>query len=217
MATLTRALAVVFLTGAGCASFARLDSPRTVPKGKTELMVAPTVYLGRHDNTAINTDVLFRGGVSDRTDLGLRANLLGFAGDVKVQLVRAPDPSHGVELALAPSVGWGYDISWSSSSGSNNDPSGIWQASLPLLIGVNVGANELVLTPQLLYQHTQVLPAGILNAGATIAFGRMSGSGFSFYPVVAVWKALDARHPFASLGGPGVPSVQPALVFRWGH
>jgi hypothetical protein len=86
---------------------------------------------------------------------------------------------------------------------------------LPLLVGINFGENQLAVTPQLLYQRNGVLPAGILSAGGTIAYGRMNARGFSLYPVIAVWKAADPRTPLASLGR-GELAVQPGLVLRWG-
>jgi hypothetical protein len=217
VAALKRVLALaLLLTGSGCASFARFDSPRTVRPGGRDVLFAPSAYVGRKDNNGFNTDLIIRWGTSPRTDVGVRFDLIGFAGDVKVQLVRASDPQRGVDLALAPSVGYGDDVSWARSA-SSGDSAGAWQASLPLLVGINLRTYQLVLTPQLLYERVTVLPAGILNVGGTVAFGRMSGPGPGLYPALAVWKALDARHPFSSLRGPGALAFQPALVFRWGR
>jgi hypothetical protein len=218
VATLSRALALaLLLAGSGCISFARFDSPRTVRPGGREVLFAPSIYVGpRQDGNAFNTDLVLRWGVSDRVDMGLRFQLAGFGGDVKLQLVRAADPTRGVDLALAPSIGYGSDISWMGSR-SGAQSNGAWQAALPLLFGINLGSYQLVLTPELLYEYIDVLPAGILNVGGTVAFGKMSGPGFSLYPVLAVWKALDPRQPLASLGGPGALVFQPALAFRWGR
>jgi hypothetical protein len=205
---------------AGCTSFVRLDSPRTVPPGHREVMVGLSGYTDdRKDSNLFNTDLLLRWGLTDRTDVGLRFNLVGVATDLKWQLVRATASGRGLELAIAPSMGWGADISWASGSGGNggNDLAGGWQVGLPLLMGIDLGPYQLVVTPQLLYQRIPVLPDGILNFGGTVAFGRMSGPGFSLYPAIAVWKALDPRAFFTSLRGPGAVAVQPALVFHWGR
>jgi hypothetical protein len=208
------------LVGLGCGSFIRPDSPRTVRPGGTEIMFAPTVYVGRKDNNGFNHDIVARWGISDRTDVGLRFWLVGASTDVKFQLVRSADPTRGIDVAIAPSVGWGQDISWersssSSSSSSSSTSAQAWQGTLPLLVGINFGELQLAITPQLLYQRTNVLPDGILNVGGTLAFGRMSGRGFSVYPLVAVWKSADPRTPIASLGR-GELAVQPGAVFRWG-
>jgi len=214
-----RALAgalLVALAGPGCASFARLDSPRTVRPRSRDVLVAPSAYVGpRKDGNAFNTDVVLRWGVADRADVGMRLSLVGYAADVKFQLVRADDPTRGVDVAIAPSVGGGADISFSTSGTGGR--LWAWQASLPLLVGINLGSAQLVITPQLLYESLPVLPAGILNAGGTVAIGPMSGRGFSVYPVVAIWKALDARHPIGSLDSPGTVAIQPSLVFRFGQ
>jgi hypothetical protein len=207
------ALGLVLLA-AGCASFVRLDPARTAPPGKREVAFAPSFYVGRADGTAFNVDLLIRNGLSERTDVGVRFDLLGAAADLKWQVVRASDPSRGVDLAVAPTLGYGADVSW---QGSNTSTSAWnWQVGLPVLIGINLGCCQLTLTPELLYQRVAALPDGVLDAGGTVGFGKMGGSGFGVYPVVAVWKALDARQPLTSLRGPGALVVQPALVFRWG-
>jgi hypothetical protein len=181
-----------------------------------DVLFAPTLYLGRTDNNAFNTDVLIRWGLTDRTDMGLRFNLVGVSSDFKLQLVRAPELTRGLDLAIAPSFGYARDITWEGSQGTPSNSASFWQASLPVLVGINIGQRQLVLTPQLTYQHTSALPYGVLNVGGTIAFGYVSTRGFSVYPVVAIWKAADSRYPFSSLGR-GDLAVQPGAVFRWGH
>src|SRR4051812_45537780 len=71
---------------AGCTSFVRLDSPRTVPPGHREVMVGLSGYTDdRKDSNLFNTDLLLRWGLTDRTDVGLRFNLVGVATDLKWQ------------------------------------------------------------------------------------------------------------------------------------
>jgi hypothetical protein len=218
VATLNRHLAALaaLLSASGCASFARFDSPRTAPPGTREVLFTPSVYLGRSDGTAFNTDLIIRMGLGERSDVGVRFDLLGVAADLKLQLARASDPTSGVDLAVAPLVGYGSDTAWQGSSGSSSQNSWNWQVGLPVLVGINLGSYQVVVSPELLYQRVAALPEGILDAGGTLAVGKVGGTGFSIYPVVAVWKALDARHPATSLSGPGALVVQPALVLRWG-
>lgn len=210
MAPLRALLAV--LLASGCASFVRPDSARTLAPDTGEVLLVPSGYLGpRQDNNFFNVDLLLRRGLAPRTDIGLRLNFLGISGDVKVALWRGDR----VEVAVAPSVGYGNDITWTSNVGNNNLEWAL-QVGLPVFVGIHLGRYQLTLTPQLLYQDVGVLPAGIVNAGGTIAFGRMAGEGFSIYPALAIWKALDPRHPLESLRGPGPVAFQPALIFRWG-
>jgi len=210
MAPLRALLASALLSG--CASFVRPDGARTLAPGTGEILVAPSAYLtAREDNNFLNVDLVYRRGIAARADAGLRLNLVAFSGDVKVALWRGDR----VEVAVAPSLGYGVDITWTGSA-NNDDPEWALQAGLPVLVSINLGRYQLTLTPQLLYQHVGVLPSGVLNAGGTIAFGRMSGGGFGVYPALAIWKALDPRQPLESLRGPGPLVFQPALVFRWG-
>lgn len=215
MAALRTAGLVMLLAGAtlasGCASFLRPDGPRTQAPGKSQLLIAPSAYFGeRQDSNIINVDLLYRVGIAARADLGFRANLLGVASDVKIQLARAPGPDRGADVALAPAVGYGSDATWTRGSRVEWD----WQVGLPLLVGINFTKYQLLLTPQLLYQRASVLPEGILHLGGTVAFGRTGGRGFSFYPALAVWKTLDPTRVIGSLSGPGPLVFQPSLVFR---
>jgi hypothetical protein len=201
-------LALVLALLGGCASFVRPDRARTLPAGEVEFLMATSMYAGeRQDGNAANVDLVFRGGLSDRVELGGRVSLLYVGADVKVQLLRAPFPDCGVDIALAPSLGYGADITWDSGGA---------QVGLPLMIAINSAGYQLLLAPTLLYQEADVLPWGILNAGATVGFSKVNGGGFSLYPALAVWKALDPRRPIGSLSGPGPLMFQPTLVFRWG-
>jgi hypothetical protein len=219
MAPLTRlalaAALVAALGSAGCASFLRPEGPRTLAPDTGAVHLGTSVYSkDREDGNGFNLDLMYRRGVASRVDMGGRLNHFGVAGDVKVQLVRASEPRRGVDVAVAPSIGYGADITWTSS----NEDSPDWdlQVGLPLIVGINIGDYQLVVSPQLLYQHVDALPSGVLNAGGTVAFGRVGGDGFSLYPALAIWKSLDARHPWTSLRGPGPVVLQPALILRWG-
>jgi hypothetical protein len=223
---LSRSKLAALLLGAslstGCVSFLRPDGPRTVPVGQREFMLATSAYASeRKDGNALNLDLMWRFGVSQRTDLGLRLNFAGVSADTKVQLVRAPDPTRGVDVAISLSAGVAADISFEGGSGLNggsqkDEGTGV-TVGLPVLVGINLGAFRLLLTPQLLYHHVSVLPHGILNMGGTVMFGSTSDRGFQLYPALAAWKALDPDRLIGSLSGPGPWMFQPALVFRWGN
>jgi hypothetical protein len=210
---LTGAL-LALLGSAGCASFLRPDGPRPLAPGEKSISLAPSIYLGqRKDGNAFNVDFMLRHGIASRVDFGLRLNVASATIDTKVHLVRAADPTRGVDVSVAPSVGFGTDLTW---SGGNNSADAHLQVGLPVLVGINLGKFQVWLTPQLLYQRVDVVPDGVLNAGGTVAFGLGDGRGFSLYPALAFWKALDARHPIASLKSPGPVAFQPALILRWG-
>jgi len=212
MAALRALLLAGVALASGCTSFLRPDGPRTQAPGKSQLLIAPSAYFGeREDSNILNLDLLYRVGIAARADLGFRANIAGVAGDVKVQLARAPGPDRGTDVALAPSVGYGGDVTWTR---GNSDPQWDWQVGLPLLVGINFTKYQLLLTPQVLYQRASVLPDGVLHLGGTVAFGRTAGRGFSVYPALAIWKTLDPTRVVGSLSGPGPLMFQPSVVFR---
>jgi hypothetical protein len=193
----------------------RPDPARTAAPGQTELYVAPSIYLGgRKDSNFFNFDLVLRRGLASRVDAGVRANFFYAGADVKVQLLRAADPDNGVDLSIAPSFGYGADISWQAQS-SNDIPSGL-QATLPVMLELSLRGYQLQLSPQILYQRTAAFNSGVVSVGATIAFGHFSGpSQVHVYPALAIWKAFDATDPGSLRDGPFV--FQPALVFRFGH
>jgi hypothetical protein len=206
-------LAVAVLGSGGCLSFLRPDGPRTVPAGQRELLVAPSVYLGeRQDGNAFNVDVMYRVGIADRVDLGGRVNASSATADLKMMLWQSASPASGVDLAVAPSVGYGTDISW---NGNNSRSTAALLAGLPVLIGINLGAQKILVTPQVLYQRVSVLPDGVLNLGGTVAF-MTTDARFQIIPAIAIWKALEPRRIGESLRGPGPVMFQPSVIFRWG-
>jgi hypothetical protein len=158
-----------------------------------------------------NLDVLYRMGVSERVDLGLRVAAVGGQVDAKLALFRGADPRHGLDLSVAPGVGVGFDSPW----GREGELPLTGSATLPLLLALNLGDWQLALTPQVVYTRVPVLPAGLLTVGGTVAFGPIEGRGMQIYPAVAVWRWVDPRDLGAIFHGLVV--VQPALVVRWGR
>jgi hypothetical protein len=204
-----RALALALLL-AGCASPVRLDGPRTLPPGQRSTYLAPSAYLNGSNDMSFNLDALFRLGVSDRVDVGLRLDSIGAQADAKVMLVRGSDPRLGIYLSVSPSLGVGLDAAW----GRPQVLPWAGTAGVALMLGVNLGDWRLALSPQIVYARVPVLPAGLLSAGGTISFGRIDGPGVRIYPAVALWRWAEARHPDELRHGQVV--VQPALVVRWG-
>jgi hypothetical protein len=194
-------------------SYATLDSARTSGRARGQTMLVPSAYVGK-DERLVNLDLAYRRGITDRLDVGFRLSLVGAMVELKYQLRRSPDPTWGVDVAILPGIGLGTDITWWDSGGDPDSPS-TPHIALPLLVGFNLGEHQLTLAPQLRYQMVRTLPAGVLNVGGTIAFGKMAAPGFQVYPALAIWKAVDPANFRHSLLGPGLVVVQPALIFRW--
>jgi hypothetical protein len=208
-----RGALVLALLATGCASLLRPDSARTAPPGTNQLLVAHSVYVGaREDSNTVNVDVMARHGVGSRVDLGLRGSMFYVGADAKVQLWRTSDPGRGVDVALSPSLGYGEDITWSTRTSEAG-----WsvQPGLALLVDVNLGGWQLLLSPTLLYERVSTLPAGVLNVGGTIAFGRPDGPGLHLRPALAVWKAVDPRNAADDFLHRGPVVFQPSLVLHW--
>jgi hypothetical protein len=101
-------------------------------------------------------------------------------------------------------VGYGSDTAWQGSSGSSSQTSWNWQVGLPVLVGINLGSYQVVVSPELLYQRVAALPEGILDAGGTLAVGKVGGSG----SVSIRWWRSGRRSTLANplhpqLRGPG--------------
>ncbi|HSM91422.1 MAG TPA: hypothetical protein VLT47_00970 [Anaeromyxobacteraceae bacterium] len=152
----------------GCASFSTMSTARTTPRDTTQVWLAPeiaglTFDTGTPpDRQAITLPQLefgVRRGITDDLEVGAKVWLLGAAMEGKLQVLRAPTQDGGVDVAIAPSIGWlGFNT---GDGGSFNVVTGY----LSVPVGVNVpGGSQLVLTPKAIYQ--QYLSSGGGESGS---------------------------------------------------
>jgi hypothetical protein len=140
---------------AGCASFSTMSTARTVERDQTQMWIAPefvgmTIDTGTSNQQAIAVPQFefgFRRGITDGAEIGAKLWLLGAAIESKFQLVRAATQDAGIDVAIAPGIGWlGFN--------SKGDDFNVVTGYLSLPVGINIpGGSQLVLTPKGIYQR----------------------------------------------------------------
>ncbi len=212
----------------GCPDPETLGTPRTIPRGQIAHTVALTA-IGSRDNGAFGgtsafspslPTYMFRLGLADRVDVGLRlSRLTSLGADAKINFLRGP-----LDLALDPGFAWfgSFPASESLSAGGGVFPrtcgtpkfSGCpshFMFHLPLIVGINIT------------RYFSIVPAGGLSSmsitgrdldRAFIAYGR-AGLGFDFRI-----RQIFALHPEFTLlqpiGGDSTAFVTASLGFSFG-
>jgi len=178
-----RALPLLLITA--CASVGGVQTAETVGKGNLQIGVEPGIQLaGGRPGLQIypHLDAAVRFGVTDALDVGLRAGWSFLEAQAK-WLLTERDHSK-VMVSVAPTVG-GVVLTNTAELG------GILSASTPLLIGIPVGAHQLVLGPR--SQHFVFISAGgqpvyLLTAGGSIGFALRFSDTLTLLPeLAAVW------------------------------
>jgi len=186
---------------AGCPSFSTMGTARTVPVGKTQFVVSPQAAYTKEWSIAgldRRSDVVFpqfelgiHHGVTEDIEVGAKAWILGFVVDTKLQLLRSPSDSSGIDLAIDPGIGYlgftqGQSLGTTSLTASQNSLS----FYLPLLVGFNfAGGSQLILGPKLIDQI--ILPSSDTGAGNVLWGGASLGyawkvGNFRLLPEVTV-------------------------------
>jgi len=133
-----------------------------------------------------------RRGVTDRVEvgaklttlpLGRRVTTAALEGEVKVQLRRRPDSR--LEIAVGPAAAFRYV----SSSGASMQ---VTYATLPLLIGVDVGRHQIVVAPEAgvqLWTSAGSSPIWVPMTGLSLGFVWHIGQRFTLVPEVAAYRS----------------------------
>jgi len=183
----------------GCASFSTMSTARTVAPDSTQVWVAPE-FVGMTFDTggssgmeAISVpqfELGFRRGISEGVELGGKLWLLGAAIESKFQLVRSPSEDQGIDVALAPSIGW---LGFNSGDG---DGFNVVTGYLNLPIGINVaGGSQLVLTPKAIYQRYSARGSGstgsadVMFLGGSVGFALRLGAMYVL-PELSIMKPV---------------------------
>lgn len=182
---------------AGCASFSTMSTARTTAKDTNQIWVAPEfvgmTYDSGTDRQSFSVpqfELGMRRGITDDFELGGKLWLLGAALEGKVQLVRSPSQDSGIDIALAPAIGW---LGLNSSDGSDFNVVTLY---LNLPIGVNVpGGSQLVLTPKAIYQRYMASGGGgsgsadLVFLGGSVGFALKLGSTY-ILPEVSIMQPV---------------------------
>lgn len=182
----------------GCASLSTLDRARTLQKG--QVRVTPAV-------AAAQTLSSGGSGVTPRFEVGLGYGAeddvevfgklwgSGLSGGTKMQLVRSDSANSGVDVAVAPSVGWHFSDKLTF--------------DLPLLAGINLGGgHQLVLSLRPAYA-AWLDPGGIGRPVSYVFLGGSLGTwtriteSLAFLPEIAWTGNLFAEEGFGTPIGSG--------------
>lgn len=197
--------ALALFVCAGCASTSTMGLARTLNKGAVQgwvglegggIIAAPT----SGGSAGVGYPMVEGGvrvGASDHVELGARLGFNGIGLEGKFALVRSATMDRGINLSLAPQVGF-FGI------GVGPIFVGSLTAQLPLLIGIDFGGHELVLGPKLFNQVYFVgvsdssgggggAVVDLLSAGASIGFAIKAGP-------VRIVPEVSAVIPFFASG-----------------
>ncbi len=171
-------LLLIPLACAGCSTFTTLGTARTLGAGTGEVVFAASAISveGEKVAAAPQLEAGVRYGFTAWFDGGLRYSLGVLQVEGKFQLRRSEAAWLGLDLAVQPTVGyWGGESSeyeaWGEFGG----------LTVPLLIGINLGAHQLVLGPRVtgLVGHAKHLEGEVLT-GPMHARGLLAGGGIGF-------------------------------------
>lgn len=216
---------------AGCPSFSTMGTARTLPVGKTQIVVVPQAAYTKEWSIAgldRRTDVIYpqfelgiHHGVTEEVEVGAKGWILGFQVDTKVQLVRSPSASSGIDIAVDPGIGYlaftqQQSLGATSLTASQNSLS----FYLPLLVGFNfAGGSQLVLGPKLIDQV--ILPSSdtgsgnVLWGGASVGYALRFGN-FQLLPeVTVVYPMSVVQSPGATFSFGGI-AVQGGVGLLFG-
>jgi hypothetical protein len=133
-----------------------------------------------------------RRGLTERVDAGIKLTTLplgrfvftaGVEGQVRYQLRRRPDSR--LVLAIGPAAGF----RWVGSSGAAMQVS---YATVPLLVGIDVGRHQIVVAPEAglqLWTSAGSNEVWVPTTGLSLGFVWRLGARFALVPEVAAYRA----------------------------
>ncbi len=186
-----RVLPIVLLTA--CASVGGVQLAETVGKGNLQIAVEPGVQvLGGLPVLQVypHLDAAVRYGFTDQLDLGLRAGWSFLEAQAKWMLT---EPKRGgLIFSVAPTLGGMVVTSGETSL------SGFLNAATPVLLGIPIGADELVLGVR--SQHLvfvgggSLIPTYSLGVGGSVGFALRFSDTLTLLPeVAAVWPVYGGQ------------------------
>ena len=178
-------------------SIATLGTALPIDPGTSQVIVAPTVTrvaLNGKPYTGPQVELGGRYGISKNVDIGVRLwlPLPGYVLDSRIALRRSPDRLWGLDMGLQPGASYIYVPGGEADS----SPLHVASATLPLLLGWNVGAGrQIVLAPKLVdvltfSASTDGKAANLLTAAVTVGFIWPLTPNFALAPEIGVGKLL---------------------------
>ena len=183
----------------GCASLSNVQTADTLGKGNFQFGIEPGVLVAADASGTATTapawlphiDVAARWGVTESIDLGVRGGLSLLEFQSKFLFTRPGDPR--LAISLAPTLG-GLVV-----NGQNKGVEGILNLGVPLLIGIKLGGNELVLGPRLqnllLFSGDGVLYGG--GVGCSLGYAWHITDRFGLMPEASIVVPVIGGAAFA--------------------
>ena len=197
---LARALILVVATG--CYSFTTLGRARTVDRGHLELLAAPgaTGTLGTAGDANLRPAIEIGGryGIAEGADLGLRVSSAGATASARFQLVRAAR----VEVLAAPGIAY--------------TPADKLALEIPLVLGIDLGADQIVIAPSVVYQLRTGLPRALqfVFVGASLGYVWQIARRIALMPELAVLANAYVERGYGTFASAG-PAMQAAVAILW--
>jgi len=186
----------------GCYSFTTLGRARTVDDGKLELIAAPgvTATLGAAGDPNVRPaiEVGARYGVASNVDVGARVSSSGATATTRVQLVRRAR----LEALVAPGIAYTLTDKLAF--------------ELPVVVGINVGDDQIVFAPRVVYQLRTGLPHPLqfVFVGGSVGYVWQLTARFALMPELGVLTAVFAEPGYGTFTEAG-PALQAALTLLW--
>ena len=209
--------AAALLVVAGCYSYPTMARARIERPGHVELWVAPEAAIvatpgGDGKEAGASSRPVVEGGVryglSDHFELDARAGTFGLGAGARIQLLRAPTPSSGIDIALAPAIEYTLP-----------DKPAI---ELPVQLGINLrDRDQLVLAARVVYQQHYGVggvsgPVSFAYAGASIGYAWQVTRCVALMPEVSLLTQIYAEPGFTS-SLPDAIGIEAGLGVLWDH
>lgn len=211
------AVALGLLLMVGCSSFTTYRTARPVPKGRTQTLVAPQMSgAGPRETQKApfpELAVSVRHGLTHKLELGGTLTVLPLGQAMRELGVEATAKRHVLASAggrwdVAVAGGLGYRTF--ASSGALFE---MVHASIPLIVGVNLGDDQIVIAPTLAWQRwyaTGAHPVDIPSFGASLGYRWQISPRFALLPEISGATSPTAMSGF---GETGLVHLGIALVF----
>lgn len=198
---LTSLVALVGVVLTGCPTASSLSSARTLDKGTVEFTFAPTFLNGvsvrNEDGQATSSTVgvptaeaHVRYGITDTVEIAGKLYFGGFAGHLKIGLLRPESGMDGFNLSIDPGLSY-------AGVGGAGAGIGVVYLYLPVLAGYRFDGHELTFGPRLVPVLAGVTIGGgtgsgmLVLGGGSLGLSLRLGESFRLHPEISILSPLN--------------------------
>lgn len=214
-------LGLVAVVSTGCPTASSLTSARTLDKGTLEFTVAPTfinaVSVRNDEGQAVastvgipSAEAQMRYGINDNLEVGAKLWLGGFAGHLKVGLLRSESETEGFNLSFDPGVSY-------AGIGGTGAGVGVLYLYLPVLAGYRFDGHEIIIGPRIVPVLAGVTLGSGTGSGMTVLAGGSMGVSLRLGESFRLHPEISLLSPVNQDGSDGAGAVaQLSLGFSFG-